>query len=100
MPTSEVQRVLLTYLVAVNVAAFLAFGWDKRAARRGSSRIPERRLLWLALLFGAPGAWFGARTSRHKTVKRSFRIKLALVTVLDAAVLGLAVAWWLTSGDR
>ncbi len=87
-------KAFLSYLLVINVAAFLTFGWDKRAARKRARRIPESRLLWLAFLLGAPGAWCGSRVFRHKTVKTSFRIKLTLVTVLELALIGLAVWWW------
>ena len=43
-------------LGVLNLATFLVFGWDKLAAVRGQSRIPERLLLVLAALGGSPGA--------------------------------------------
>ncbi len=81
------KAVVIGYLVLVNTVAFVAFGWDKHAARTGRSRTPEKRLLLYAFLFGAPGAWAGSRAFRHKTVKRSFRIKLIAVTALEIAIL-------------
>ena len=88
------KEALLTYLAAVNLAAFLAFGWDKWAAKRGARRVPEARLLLFAALLGAPGAWLGVNVFRHKTVKTRFRIRLVLVTVLNLAVVGAAGWWW------
>ena len=87
---------LFAWIAAINLIAFLAFGYDKRAARRGDRRVPEARLLWLAFLLGAPGAWLGARVFRHKTVKTSFRVKLALVTLLEVVLVTGAV--WLRYG--
>ena len=84
---------LLYSLAGINVLAFLTFGWDKWAARRGARRVPEARLLLLAALLGAPGAWLGVNVFRHKTVKTSFRIRLVLVTLLNVAV-AVGVAWW------
>lgn len=84
---------LLYYLAGINLLAFLVFGWDKWAARRGARRVPEARLLLFAALLGAPGAWLGVNVFRHKTVKTSFRIRLVLVTLLNLAV-AVAGAWW------
>ncbi len=85
------KGLLLGYLVAINLLAFGAFGFDKQRARRGGGRVSERRLLWFAFLLGAPGAWLGSRVFRHKTRKASFRAKLWLVTLLEVA---LVLAWF------
>jgi len=88
------KSAFLYYLAGINLLAFLTFGWDKWAARRDARRVPEARLLLLAALLGAPGAWLGVRVFRHKTVKTSFRIRLVLVTLLNVAALVGAAWWW------
>jgi uncharacterized membrane protein YsdA (DUF1294 family) len=60
-------------------------GLDKRAARRGSKRVPERTLLLVALAGGSPGLALGMLAFRHKTRKPSFLAKLALVLAVQAA---------------
>jgi len=60
--------------------------------------VSEKSLLWLAFLLGAPGAWLGTKAFRHKTVKRSFRLKLWTVTVLELFLVG-AVLWWLYGSE-
>lgn len=78
--------ILGCYLLA-SLIAFAAYGLDKRAARLGRWRIPERRLHLFELLGGWPGAWLAQRTFRHKTVDPGFRrIFLAIVALH-------AVAW-------
>ena len=79
---------LAIYLLAINAAAFGAFGWDKFCAERQMYRLPERTLLTLAAIGGAFGAIFGQQTFRHKTRKEPFRTYLNLIAVLN--VVGLA----------
>lgn len=62
----------LVYLAAINLAAFLLFGWDKRCAMAGARRIPEKTLLGLAAIGGGLGAVLAQQTFRHKTRKQPF----------------------------
>ena len=68
-------------LAAVNLWGFVQVAWDKRAARRRARRVPEARLITPVWLGGPLGVWLGMRTFRHKTVKRSFQLKLALASI-------------------
>ena len=69
-------------VLALNGAAFVEFGWDKWAARRGWRRVPETQLLaWVWL--GCGGAWGGMQLFRHKTRKRGFRWRAIALTVVN-----------------
>ena len=76
---------LAAYLAVMNLAAFGAYGADKRRARRGSWRIPERTLFLLPLLGGSVGALLGMHVFRHKTRHWYFRFFFPLLAVLQAA---------------
>jgi uncharacterized membrane protein YsdA (DUF1294 family) len=83
---------ILAYLAAINLWAFAAFVWDKRCAVRGRSRVPERTLLTLAALGGAPGAVAAQQLVRHKTRKQPFVAWLGLILLAQsAAAIGFAV---------
>jgi uncharacterized membrane protein YsdA (DUF1294 family) len=82
---------ILAYFAGVNLVTFAMYAWDKRAAARHNRRVPERTLLTAALLGGSPAAFVGGRMLRHKTAKRSFRIRLALVVVIQLALVGVAI---------
>ena len=55
------------YLLAANRAAFFLLGMDKRRARRGKRRVPERTLFLPAALGGALGGTLGMHLFHHKT---------------------------------
>lgn len=55
---------------------------DKRAAIRHTYRIPEKRLLIIAVLFGSYGIACGMLLFHHKTRKAKFYITIPLCIVL------------------
>jgi uncharacterized membrane protein YsdA (DUF1294 family) len=78
-------------LISLNAVALLLYGYDKRQAIAGGSRIPEAVLHVVALLGGSPGALAGQQLFRHKTRKRGFRLILAATFLLQA---GLIYGYW------
>ena len=81
---------ILTYLIAINLLAFVIYGNDKRKARKNKWRTPESTLLMLAFIGGAYGAWLGMRVFRHKTRHLKFRILVPLMAVAWMVLL----VWW------
>ena len=77
---------VLAYLAAVNGLAFAVFGHDKRAAMAGGRRVPELRLLGLAMAGGSLGAICGQQLFRHKTRKQPFAALLYLILAAQAAL--------------
>ena len=75
--------VLFIYAVA-SVAAFIAYGLDKRAATRGRWRVPEASLHLIELLGGFPGALLGQHAFRHKRRKARYMIIFWLIVALHA----------------
>jgi uncharacterized membrane protein YsdA (DUF1294 family) len=76
-------------LSAVNIATFALFAFDKRQARIGGRRIPERTLLIMAAIGGSPGALAAQQILRHKTRKQPFGARLA--TIVGVQAVGLAL---------
>jgi uncharacterized membrane protein YsdA (DUF1294 family) len=83
------------YLGVLNLATFLVFGRDKRAAAGRRPRVPERTLLTLAALGGSPAALLARPVFRHKTRKQPFSAWLVLIVFVQvvAAVVGLIAAF-------
>ena len=84
---------LATYAIAINFAAFAAFGIDKMLAEANRRRIAERDLLTLAMLGGSPGAYAGRHLFRHKTRKQPFCSQLHAVVALQVAGVVALVGW-------
>ncbi|MCD7753333.1 MAG: DUF1294 domain-containing protein [Clostridiales bacterium] len=77
------------YLGIINVAGFAVMGADKRRARRGSWRIPERTLFAVALAGGSLGVLLGMRLFHHKTRHWYFVVGVPLILAVQVI---LAVA--------
>ncbi len=80
--------IVLAVLVVMNLSAFILMGYDKRCAKNGSWRVPEKVLFLFAILFGALGGTAGMFLFRHKTKHWYFKVFFPLLTVLQAALLG------------
>lgn len=85
------REVLFIYFVAVNLVAFAFCGWDKLAAKRGTRRVPERRLLAFCALGGSPAFLLGMALFHHKTRKPKFYVGVPLILAAQLALLFLAV---------
>lgn len=57
----------LSYLLLLSIVAFLAYGIDKRRAKRRAWRVPEAFLLAVGFFGGAAGALAAMQLFRHKT---------------------------------
>jgi len=86
---------LALYLVAINFAAFAAFGIDKMLAEGGQRRIAESTLLSFATFGGSPGAYAGRHAFRHKTRKQPFSSQLHTIAVVQLVSLALLAGWTL-----
>ena len=80
------------HLLFINLVTFAAYGWDKRQAKFGGWRVPEKTLHSLAFIGGTLGAWIGSKTFRHKTIKGSFKQMFIAVVIMQIIAVGL-VTW-------
>ena len=77
----------LAYLLLINLAAFLTFGADKRRAKRGAWRIPEKTLFLLAIVGGSVGAICGMHVFHHKTKHWYFKYGLPAIFLAQLAAI-------------
>ena len=82
--------VLLVWLAVINLLTFIVYGADKRRARKGKWRVPEKTLFLLPLLGGSIGALLGMRMFHHKTKHWYFVWGIPAILLAQ-----LALAVWL-----
>ena len=84
-------QVLMIYVLLINLTGFVMMGLDKRRAKRGAWRIPEKTLLLTAVLGGSIGSILGMRKFRHKTKHWYFWYGLPAILILQLLLCGWLV---------
>ena len=84
---SQKTDFLLAYLIAINIATFLLYGYDKFISSGDRLRVPELNLQALALLGGSPSALVAQQFFRHKTIKSSFQLVYWGIVLIQVGVL-------------
>lgn len=86
-------KVLLAWLLIINLFGFIQMFADKRRAKKNEWRIPEKRLFLVAAIGGSIGSILGMQVFRHKTKHKSFVIGMPAILVAQAVLAG--VVWYL-----
>lgn len=76
----------LIVCLAPTVITFLLYGFDKLFAKLHAWRIPERVLMWAAVLGGSIGALLGMFVFHHKVRKPKFYIGIPVILLLQLAL--------------
>ena len=71
------------YIGMINIVGFLSFAWDKQCAVQNTRRIPESKLLSIALIGGTIGSISAQHLLRHKTRKQPFKSFLYGIAALQ-----------------
>ena len=80
-------RIVVYYLICINILTFLVYGIDKWKARNDKWRISEATLLLLAVIGGSVGAWAGMSVWHHKTLHKKFRYGVPLILIIQMALI-------------
>ena len=83
----DMTKILIVYLVTINIATFFVYGIDKWKAKHSKWRVTEAALLLLAVLGGSIGAWLGMKVWRHKTMHKKFKYGIPLIIIVQVAVI-------------
>jgi uncharacterized membrane protein YsdA (DUF1294 family) len=84
---------ILSWLIAITLVAFLAHGYDKAIAGSDRTRVPEKVLLALTFAGGTIGTFLARSFFRHKTRKASYRAQLRLVVGAQVILLIIFLVW-------
>ena len=82
-----ILAIIIVALVVMNVIAFVLMADDKRRAKQGAWRIPEKTLFLATGLFGGLGGTLGMFMLRHKTKHWYFRLGFPALLVLQIVLL-------------
>lgn len=69
-------EVYIIGLIMINLISLVMMAMDKQKAKKRTRRISEFSFLVLSLLGGFVGVFVGIFLFRHKTIKRSFQLKI------------------------
>lgn len=81
-------KIVLFYVLAINLIAFLAYGIDKLKAKKNMWRIPEATLMWMAVAGGSIGAIIGMKVWHHKTLHKKFKFGIPAIIIIQIALIG------------
>ena len=88
----EAAVIAIIIAVILNVAVFFMYGADKKKAKRGEWRTPEKTLI-LGGLVAPWGAIIGMHHFRHKTQKAKFKLNY-LFAVLHIAIIIVLIVYF------
>ncbi|MBQ5333134.1 MAG: DUF1294 domain-containing protein [Oscillospiraceae bacterium] len=83
--------IVLIYFLAVSFYSAAMTCMDKRLARKGGRRVPEKKLFTAAILGGAAAMYITMRLIRHKTLHKRFMIGLPIIIICQTAALILVI---------
>ena len=92
MIMEKLVYVLAALCAGMSLALFCLMGADKRLAKAGARRVPEKRLFTFAVLGGGVGGLLGMYCFRHKTKHWYFVLgfwALALLQLSPSATVAL-----------
>ena len=91
----NVIGVIAAALAVLNLTSFGLMAYDKRCAKAGKWRVPEKTLFLAAACFGGLGGVLGMLLCRHKTKHWYFRVFFPLMLAAQAALLVFGYLYWI-----
>lgn len=86
------MKILVFYLIIINIFTFLLYGLDKWKAKHHRWRISESALLLAALVGGSVGALSGMYGFHHKTLHKKFTIGVPIFLIVQV----MLFVWFLS----
>lgn len=80
-------KVVLTYLLIINLVGLLIMLIDKQRAIHKEWRIPEKTLIGISIFGGSIGMLVGMSTFRHKTKHKKFTIGIPFILLMQIGLI-------------
>lgn len=80
-------KIILIYMAAINLCAFVMCVYDKRAAIKRRYRISEKALFIVSIIGGAAGMFLGMLMVRHKTKHWYFMLLIPLSIIIHVVLI-------------
>ena len=93
MDKKTIILVALAIIAIPNIASFALMGHDKRCARQGKWRVPEKMLFLVTACFGGLGGVLGMKVFHHKTQHWYFKVFFSVSLVMQVVVLAVGAYW-------
>lgn len=71
-----IKEYVLTLSMMTSILSFVLMAYDKRNAKKRKQRVPESSFVVLSLMGGGFGVLIAALIFSHKTIKKTFQIKV------------------------
>lgn len=85
----------MAVVVVMNIIAFVLMGHDKKCARQGKWRVPEKTLFLVMACFGGLGGVLGMKVFHHKTQHWYFKVFFPVLLIVQIAVLAVGACLFL-----
>ena len=79
------------FVVVMNTISFSLMGHDKKRARQGKWRVPEKTLFLVTACFGGLGGVLGMKVFHHKTQHWYFKVFFPVLLIVQIALLAFVV---------
>ena len=93
MDKKMIILVALAIIAIMNIASFALMGHDKRCARQGKWRVPEKRLFLVTACFGGLGGVLGMKVFHHKTQHWYFKVFFPVMLIVQVVLLAVGAYW-------
>lgn len=84
---SEINSLILVYMLIINIITFILFSMDKLKAMQHRKRIRENTLLGLSFIGGATGGLLAMHIFKHKIRNPYFLYGLPLAVLVQILVI-------------
>ena len=95
MNKSTIILTAVAVVVIMNIVTFVLMGHDKKCARQGKWRVPEKTLFLVTACFGGLGGVLGMKVFHHKTQHWYFKVFFPVLLIVQIAVLAVGACLFL-----